>query len=230
MPTAQQTREATSRVVDAAVEESARLAGVMLTGVSDWGRRLAFSTLPSVVEYYGTATATLAADAYNTDRAAANLSDLFEAEPVLTFDEEALFTAIAWGTQPLYDRPRNVDVVRTALQNRFRDVISDAVMAPARDTTMQAMHADKSAMGWRRITRAGACKFCLMLAGRGAVYRKGTVDFAAHNNCHCTAEVVFDGGEWTDATEAQYIMAKPARNRSAADRAWVRDYLARTAD
>ena len=37
-----------------------------------------------------------------------------------------------------------------------------------------------------RITRASACEFCTLIADRG--YIPSHADFAAHHNCHCTAE------------------------------------------
>lgn len=43
---------------------------------------------------------------------------------------------------------------------------------------------------YQRIASPTACKFCRMLAGRGAVYRLETVGFQAHGNCGCTAEPV----------------------------------------
>ena len=38
-----------------------------------------------------------------------------------------------------------------------------------------------------------ACDFCLMLAGRGAVYTATTGDFKAHDSCGCTIQPVFRG-------------------------------------
>jgi hypothetical protein len=44
--------------------------------------------------------------------------------------------------------------------------------------------------GYRRITAANACPFCRMLAGRGAVYGRETVNFRSHDHCSCTSEPV----------------------------------------
>ncbi len=45
---------------------------------------------------------------------------------------------------------------------------------------------------WARVTSAGSCYFCRMLATRGAVYRTAdTADFDAHGNCNCAIEPVF---------------------------------------
>lgn len=60
-----------------------------------------------------------------------------------------------------------------------------------RDTILRTVHADDAAVGWQRIASGTACKFCNMLAGRGAVYRAGTVDFRAHDGCSCSAAPSF---------------------------------------
>lgn len=38
---------------------------------------------------------------------------------------------------------------------------------------------------WTRVPSPGACTFCRMLAGRGAVYRSG-INFASHDHCGCS--------------------------------------------
>lgn len=227
MPTAQQTRQATSRVSDAAVAESRELVGAMLRGSPDAGRSVAFSTIPAVVAYYGAGVASLAVDAYEERRELVGLRDAFEARPVLTSDEEKLFNAIAWATDPLYEEDRLRAAVAAEMDARFRDVVSGEVMGYSRRTTTANMTRDPRARGWRRIARADACGFCHMLAGRGAVYIKATVNFSAHDNCHCTPECVFDGESWTEADDIQVIAAKPSSNRSRFERQLLRDYLKR---
>lgn len=54
-----------------------------------------------------------------------------------------------------------------------------------RETLLETMRADHGARGWRRTTSGNPCKFCSMLAGRGAVYSKDTADFQAHDGCSC---------------------------------------------
>lgn len=60
-----------------------------------------------------------------------------------------------------------------------------------RELVRQASLADPRARGWGRVTSGKACKFCSMLAGRGAVYSEATVDFQAHDGCHCTAQPAY---------------------------------------
>lgn len=60
-----------------------------------------------------------------------------------------------------------------------------------RDTITRTVGQDEAAHGWHRIASGTACKFCHMLATRGAVYRAGIVDFRAHDGCSCTAAPSF---------------------------------------
>lgn len=104
---------------------------------------------------------------------------------------------------------------------------------------MSNARADERCIGWRRVTRPGACGFCLMLADRGAVYRESTAAFPAHSNCDCAAEPVFgrvevrDGRqEWVswagddirEASALQYSASK--RNRSEDEKAALRTWVA----
>lgn len=94
-----------------------------------------------------------------------------------------------------------------------------------RDTIQGNARQDDEAVGWSRIARPGACKFCVMLAGKGAVYRsESTAIFAAHTNCHCAARPEFRNGEHgPEASAVQYLASQ--KRRSDAERAKLRDYL-----
>lgn len=71
-----------------------------------------------------------------------------------------------------------------------RDAVLDAAQAPTGPV-----------IAWARIAEPGACKFCRMLATRGAVYtseQTATVTTGAkryHHNCRCHAEPVTSGFE-----------------------------------
>lgn len=96
-----------------------------------------------------------------------------------------------------------------------------------RDTVQGNTRMDEDAIGWSRITRPGACKFCLMLADKGAVYRSEmTAIFSAHTDCHCAARPEFANGEHgPEANVIQYLAS--TKRRTDADRAKVRAYLNR---
>lgn len=56
-----------------------------------------------------------------------------------------------------------------------------------RQTIVATARADPRASGWERIVSSSACEFCVMLAGRGAVYSADTVDFVSHDHCSCSS-------------------------------------------
>jgi len=93
-----------------------------------------------------------------------------------------------------------------------------------RATIIGNTHEDEEAIGWSRVARPGACKFCTMLAAKGAVYTEATVDFAAHGNCHCATRPEFRNGEHgPEATVEQYLAS--AKRRTPEQRAALREYL-----
>lgn len=69
--------------------------------------------------------------------------------------------------------------------------MSKLVLNAGRETLLKSLARDGRARGWQRVTSGGACNFCRMLAGRGAVYSADTVDFHTHGHCGCTAEPVY---------------------------------------
>ena len=129
--------------------------------------------------------------------------------------------AVAWATDPLL-----ADVVDLAeARSRLELVTEYEIFEGFTSTTDANVREDAAATGWSRRARAGACRFCLMLADRGAVYRKeSTGRFAAHTSCRCTVVPVFRGGEeGPEASVIQYVASK--RRTTAKDRARVRAYL-----
>lgn len=224
MPTAQETRAATALVTAAAIEEVEAL--ILAMSSPDQGRRLAFSTVPAVIEHYGLGAALLAVDAYDEKRARFDLSASFQAQPFVTLDQEKLFNSIAWATDPLYD-DKFADSLVEEMNKRFRDVVSDGVADAGRSTTLGNVRDDPAALGWARVTGGHGCDFCRMLASRGAVYRKEiTATFAAHDNCDCTAEAYFQGEKVREADVMQYMASKRTRSRAEKDalNEYVRDW------
>lgn len=224
MPTAEQTRAATSLVVASALDEMRSLIRAMRS--PDQGRHLAFSTVPSVIDHYGSGAAALAVDAYEDRRAAVGVTEPFEAHPYVIGDEAALFNAIAWATDPLYT-PEGFESVDIELERRFRDIVSSGITGAGRTTTIQNLNRDPAGLGWRRVTGGHGCDFCRMLASRGAVYRKEvTATFAAHDNCDCIAEAFFQGEKVREANVMQYMASKRTRTRAEKDalNEYVRDW------
>lgn len=78
----------------------------------------------------------------------------------------------------------------TAQVNTARSAMRHALDG-GRATITATVDSDPVALGYRRVTSGKACSFCSMLAGRGAVYSKGTGHFASHDGCSCSSEPVY---------------------------------------
>lgn len=176
-------------------------------------------TVPGVVGFYSEGSAVLAADFYDDSRTGVRASP-FSAAPVVLDRTVKIRRGVTWASEPL-----SVDDDELAAA-RFAQLMRSEMARPYRDTITTNRRQDPAAVGWTRITRgAKSCGFCRMLADRGAVYRKETATFAAHDDCMCTAAPVFAGRETgPEASVAQYMASK--RRRTAKEKAFLRDYLA----
>lgn len=174
-------------------------------------------TVPDVLSFYSDGSAALAADFY--DDARAGVAGRFSAAPVVLDRTVKIRRGVVWASEPL-----SVDDDELAAA-RFAQLMRSEMARPYRDTILTNRKQDPQAVGWTRIARGSAsCKFCRMLADRGAVYREATVRFAAHDDCMCTAAPVFKGGEvGPEASTVQYMASR--RRRSPGERAFLRDYL-----
>src|SRR5690606_19724547 len=104
---------------------------------------------------------------------------------------------VAWASEPL-----SVDDDAAVLA-RLEQIMAQEAVRPYRDTTVGNQKRDPASMGWRRVASATACGFCKGLAARGAVYRKDSAYFAAHEGCMCTCEAVFRGEVFEEADVMQ---------------------------
>lgn len=139
--------------------------------------------LPAIIDTYGAAAATLAADWYDEARAKADVSGRFTAIPADIRDSGAQ-ALIGWAASEATDLVAFQTLVEGGMQRRIVNF--------SRATVTGSSVADPKAIGWQRVG-TGECGFCRMLIGRGAVYREATADFASHDHCHCSAVPAFDG-------------------------------------
>lgn len=184
-------------------------------------RAYLLETVPSAIEYYSFGAAALAADFYDDEREREAAPRLYIAEPIIADRVIDIRRAVAWASEPLFDGATDVSLGRLA------DVVQLETSRPYRDTITINRSRDPAAVGWRRIARASSCRFCKMLADKGAVYIDRTARFAAHGHCQCTAQPVFSSSEFGEEANAlQYMASK--RNRTPAQKAQLREYLLRT--
>lgn len=172
--------------------------------------------LPALIDEYGAAASTLAADWYDDLRAAKRVRGPFRAIPADIPDTGAQ-ALVGWALAKVAE-PENVPAFRSLIEGGMQRRIA----AFPRQTVMGSSIADPQAQGWQR-QAFGSCSngFCDMLAGRGAVYSEASADFAAHDNCRCVAVPAWSG-------QPKPVKAYTPTNRNIidADRARVRDWIA----
>lgn len=140
--------------------------------------------LPSLIQSYGEAAATLAADWYDEARLVAQVGGSFTAIPadIVESGDRAL---AGWALSKGTDLDSVLALVTGGLDRRILDF--------SRQTVMGSALADPAADGWQRVGVGDNCKFCAMLIGRGAVYSAAGADFASHDWCNCAAAPAFTG-------------------------------------
>lgn len=133
--------------------------------------------LPLLIETYGSAAASLAADWYDDFREEMAIARRFSAVPAEVKDVGA-HALVGWAATEATDDAAFGSLLLGGVQRRIANF--------DRLTITESSVADPSARGWMRVG-AGECDFCSMLLSRGAVYSEDTADFQAHDNCRCSA-------------------------------------------
>ncbi|MBF4602826.1 hypothetical protein [Curtobacterium sp. VKM Ac-2884] len=218
MPTPDESR-ADLQLVTAAAVEDAQAVFATTSGAPEARRLQLLDTVPGLIGYYSDGSAALAADFYEETREIARARTAFQVTLTVADRVVKIRRGIAWAAEPLFGETGDGDDV----DSRLAQVVQLETARPYRDTVLGNRKRDPDAIGWARAT-AGGCKFCRMLADRGAVYRERSASFAAHPNCHCTAYPVFRGGDHgPEANAMQYVASR--RSRTPAQQAVLREYL-----
>lgn len=146
-------------------------------------RKALQDVLPSLINTYGQAAASVAADWYDEAREAAGVGGSFRAIPA-SIQDNATDALALWASEHGSDLTTIQTLVNGGMQRRIANW--------GRETVMGSALADPKADGWQRVG-AGSCDFCNLLIGRGAVYSEATADFASHDHCNCAAAPAFSG-------------------------------------
>lgn len=186
-------------------------------------RAALFASVPLIVGEYGPASATLGADWF-TDLREDSTRRLTPFTPsiVVPTSAEDMTAMVARNTSPLLDPMLDVEAEIERIIAQIEAEVQREIAQAFRETVTENSKADPESVGWQRFTRDGGCKFCLMLAARGAVYVEANARFASHTNCNCLAGPSYD----PDAPKAdvlQYVASR--RSRTPAQQARVRAYL-----
>lgn len=217
MTTPQQSRADLSVVTQAAVADAVDLAG-RLNGSPELKRAALLETVPGVIDYYSVGSAALASTFYDERRELAGVKRSYTTELVIGDRTVKVRRAVAWASDPLF-----AQITSDSLERRLAEVVQGEVARSYRDTITGNRQRDPASVGWRRV-QGDSCRFCSMLAARGAVYREATARFAAHPNCDCGAEPVFEGQAiGPEASAMQYMASK--RSKTAKQKADLKAYL-----
>lgn len=142
--------------------------------------------VPLLVRRYGSDAGALAAEWYDEQRALAGIGGRFRAETFASPYEDAVDGMVRRAVGGVFTD--NPGATLTALTGS----VGKYVLAASRATIARNVDRDPRAAGWQRVARASACGFCRMLEGRGGVYRRETVHFAAHGDCNCASVPSWD--------------------------------------
>lgn len=178
--------------------------------------------VPVLVARYGDVAASLAADWYEQMREQASVGGSFSAQLVDSPYLDAVDGAVRRTASALWTpQPK-------AMLTALLPVIGKYVLAAGRATIQHNVARDPQASGWQRVTRADACTFCRMLAGRGAVYKKTTAFFASHDDCNCAAVPSWDHdapevdvGAYAASVRTTHMSPAQRNAHNARVRAWM---------
>jgi hypothetical protein len=167
--------------------------------VPDW-----LEAMNAVVAQYARTSAALAADFYDAQREAAGVPGAFTVPVADPPSGEQTEASLRWATKDLWPRDpedpattaaqrESLDVRLAAAEVKAEQAAQKLVADTGRGTVQEAVRQDRQATAWARAAARGACAFCKLLASRGAVYKRDTADFRAHDGCHCGVVPVFKG-------------------------------------
>lgn len=178
-----------------------------------------------VVSQFGEVAASMAAEWYEDVRLADGIRDAYRAVPFpSSYGAAEVEGTVRRGVATMFTEEPDVSEVMRAVSSTAGKYVVDA----ARETVRRNTFRDPRADGWRRVARGETCDFCLMLVGRGGVYRRETVLFASHKKCDCAAVPSFDPGAPevdVKAYEASARTSRMSEEQRLRHRARVRDWL-----
>jgi hypothetical protein len=182
-------------------------------------QRAGRQVLAPMIDQYGLATGSLAAEWYDLNRELARVGGSWSGAVVQ--DPNIDTGPMIGGTVKDFGTIESMLAgLQAGMDLRVRQAANGTVM----DSTLR----DPRASGWGRVASAGCCSYCALLASRGSVYRsQQTATFCPHLHCHCVAAPAWGGSteplrsrEDTIATRRNLSDTERARQNKQA-RAWI---------
>lgn len=184
-------------------------------------RDVLLGAFPDFMTAYGDTAAVLAGDFYdeaaNMAVSSARLATTF-AEPANTAQSEGV---VRWAVGPLFDEEPNWDSFQSSLMGASQRLVAQ----PARQTIDLRAKSDAQAgtfdaVSWSRQTHPEraksheSCEFCVMLAGRGPVYRSSAAAGAAIGRGVDPSQAFSADGKRKASWLGQGVKARGARSLS----------------
>lgn len=130
----------------------------------DTARAALLEFMPMLTEQYGAKAASIAADWYDELRLVARVPGVFTSEVGGVIEARYVQSRVRFGASHLHAGA--YDQYLAFLQGAVTGWVTEAFS----NTIQRNSYRDPNSVGWARKPEPGACKFCLMLASRGAVY------------------------------------------------------------
>ncbi|MET7741986.1 hypothetical protein [Streptomyces sp. NPDC005385] len=172
--------------------------------------------MPALVAEYGEIGAAVAVDFYDELREGSKAAKPFKAVMGDLPEQKAVQASVRWAVGPLFQEEKDIDLTTknlTGLTDRL-------VKQTARNTIFHSAQKDPSKASYARVPSGSrTCKFCLMLASRGAVYaneKKAGKLNSYHGHCDCQVIPMWDGDEYPegydpDSLYDQYVSLEVAK-------------------
>lgn len=178
--------------IRAAVEGQLTAAIVSLGGLAKRDpvsfRDVLIGVAQAMVAQYGQAAAVFAADWYDELRASERVAGAYKAVPVTRSFDVPVEQTVRRAVGTLFTDTPDLTEVTRAVSSKVGQYTVDGM----RNTVLDNSIRDPRASGWKRVAHGETCDFCLMLVGRGGVYKESTVRFKSHGGCNCTAAPSWD--------------------------------------
>lgn len=166
--------------------------------------------IPELINQYGDVAATVAANFYDDARASSKVRRAYRAVLSDPIPKEAIQANTRWSVGQLFGKADPIQAI-----DNLKLVTDKAVKASGRNTIELNAERDPVQARFARVpTGAQTCKFCLMLASRGAIYlSQKSADDSYHGDCDCQAVPIWDDSDLPegynpDALYEQYIALK----------------------
>lgn len=180
-------------------------AALNLAGDPDLVRDALLAFYPDLITAYGDTAAVLGADWYDQLRDVPASASSFSAVLARPAGLDQSSATARWGLGPLFAAEPDPDAALARLLGATQRLVVQA----GRDTVWDSARRDPVRTGVARIpSGAETCRFCVMLASRGAVY--ASVDTAGeantyHDRCDCVPTIIRSRDDYPDGFDLNHF-------------------------